>query len=93
MAVRVVVQFTADTPAIADDQFKALSERAKTVQQEKGCLQFEPFRSTNDPKKYVLIELWESQAVLDERTKARGGGPPPLQPGLQRTIEHYEHHA
>ena len=92
-AVRVVVQFTADSQATADEQVKALAERSKSVQAEAGCLQFEVFHSVNNPEKYALIELWESQQVLDDRARARGGGPPPLAPGLKRTIEHYEHHA
>ena len=91
-AVRVVVQFTADNTSLADEQVKTLVERAKNVQKEPGCLQFEVFRSQANPERWSLIELWESQAVLDERNKARGGPPAPP-PGVKRTIEHYEHHA
>ncbi len=91
-AVRVVVQFTADSPQIADKQVQALAERSGTVQEGPGCLQFEVFRSVARPEKYALIELWESQAVLDERSRARGGGPPPLPEGVARVIEHYEQH-
>ena len=91
-AVRVVVQFTADSQAIADEQVKALAERAKSVQKEPGCLQFEVFRGVATPERWSLIELWESQEVLDERNKSRGGPPAPP-PGVKRTIEHYEHHA
>ena len=91
-AVRVVVQFTADSGAIADQQVEGLTERAKSVRQEPGCLQFEVFRSMSRPEQYALIELWESQEVLDERARARGGGPPPLAAGVQRTIDYYQHH-
>ena len=91
-AIRVVVQFTADSPAIADEQVKGLAERAKAVEAEPGCLQFEVFRSVAHPEKYALIERWESQEVLDARAGARGGGPPPLPAGVRRTIEHYEYH-
>ena len=89
-AVRVVVQFTADSAEIADAQVRALAERSAGVQKEPGCLQFEVFRSATRPDRYALIELWESQAVLDERAKARGGAPPPLPAGVNRIIEHYE---
>lgn len=91
-AVRVVVQFTADSPATADQRVHELGERAKSVQQEPGCLQFEVFRSMSRPERYALIELWESQQVLDDRNRARGGVPP-APAGVKRTIEHYEHHA
>ncbi len=90
-AVRVVVQFTADSKETADRQVAALAERSHGVQQEPGCLQFEVFRSATRPEQYALIELWESQEVLDERTRARGG-PPPVAAGLTRVIEHYQHH-
>ena len=91
-AVRVVVQFTGETLEIADTQVQALSERSKSVQQEAGCLQFEVFRSVLHPEQYVLMELWESEKVLEDRSRARGGGPPPLPAGVTRTTEHYEQH-
>ncbi len=91
-AVRVVVQFTADSKATAEQRVTELAERAKAVQQESGCLQFEAFRSVSNPEKWALIELWESQQVLDDRNRARGGGPPPPPAGVNRTIEHYQHH-
>jgi quinol monooxygenase YgiN len=91
-AVRVVVQFTADSADTAEKQVAALAERSRGVQQETGCLQFEVFRSATRPEQYALIELWESQEVLDARNRARGG-PPPVAAGLTRVIEHYEHHS
>ena len=91
MAVRVVVQFEADSAERAEQRCRELTERAKTVVTEPGNLQFEVFRSVSRPDKWALIELWESQAVLDERNKARGGVPPAPE-GVKRTIEHYDHH-
>ena len=90
-AARVVVQFTADSQETAEKRVPELVERAKGVQQEPGCLQFEVFRSVANPQKWALIELWESQQVLDERNKARGGVPP-APAGVNRVIEHYQHH-
>ena len=83
-SVRVVVQFTAENPETAEKAFQGLVERCKAVQQEPGCLQFEAFRSGLSPEKYSLIELWESQEVLDRRA-----APPAPPPGITRTIEHY----
>ena len=90
-AVRVVVQFTCDSAATAEQRSKELAERAKSVQQEPGCIQFEAFRSMSRPEQYALIELWESQEVLDARNQARGGVPP-APAGIARVIEHYVHH-
>lgn len=91
-AVRVVVQFTADSAETAEKQVQALAERSRAVTQEPGCVQFEVFRSVLRPEQWALIELWESQEVLDERNRARGG-PPPSPAGITRTIEHYQHQA
>ena len=90
-AARVVVQFTADNQQLADQRVPELVERARSVQKEPGCLQFEVFRSVANPEKWALIELWESQQVLDERNRARGGVPP-APTGVNRVIEHYQHH-
>jgi quinol monooxygenase YgiN len=90
-AARVVVEFTADSADTANQRVQELAERAKAVQQEPGCLQFEVFRSVSRPEKWALIELWESQQVLDDRNRARGGVPP-APAGVKRVIEHYEHH-
>src|SRR5436190_4224091 len=51
-AVRVVVQFTCDSAATAEQRSKELAERAKSVQQEPGCIQFEAFRSMSRPEQY-----------------------------------------
>jgi quinol monooxygenase YgiN len=90
--VRVVVQFTADSASTAEQRSQELAERAKTVRQEPGCLQFEVFRSVSRPEQYALVELWESQEVLDNRARTRGGPLPPPPAGVTRVIEHYEHH-
>ena len=90
-AVRVVVQFTADSAATAEQRSQELAKRAEAVRQEPGCLQFEAFRSMSRPEQYALIELWESQQVLDDRNRARGGVPP-APTGITRVIEHYVHH-
>lgn len=88
--VRVVVQFTAESAARADELVSGLAERSQAVQKEPGCIQFEVFRSVLRPERYALIELWESQEVLDERNRARGG-PPPSPEGVTRAIEYYPH--
>ena len=49
-AVRVVVQFTADSPETADKAIAEAAERCKRAQKEPGCVQFEVFRSALDPR-------------------------------------------
>ena len=90
--VRVVVQFRADSAQTANQLVQALAERSQTVQKEAGCQQFEVFRSVLQPEHYALIELWESQEVLDQRARAQGGPPAPPA-GVTRVVERYAHQA
>jgi quinol monooxygenase YgiN len=84
-----MVQFTADTRETADRQVQALAERCKSVQTEPGCVQFEVFRSVLRPEQYALVELWESQEMLDQHARLQGPRTPAA--GITRTTEHYGH--
>jgi len=86
--VRLVIQFTAANEAEADQRVAELAERCKHAQTEKGCHQFEVFRSALRPNVYTLLEHWESQADLDAHMAAMGGRRPTA-PGTIR--ERYEH--
>ena len=89
--VRILIQFKADSRELADKQMADLNERAKHSQGEKGCKQFEVFRSIDNPQKWALVEHWESQAALDEHRQAAGGPPPQGPAGITREREIYEH--
>ena len=93
--VRILVQFTADSPAAAEERVNTMLERArKTEAEEKGCVQYEVFRSAMRPTQFALLEHWESQEALDEHRKllqARSGGPPPSGGSITNTFELYEH--
>ena len=88
--VRILIQFTADSPETADGLSAAMAERCREGQKEPGCIQFETFRSVMRPEVYALVELWESQEALD----VHEAGMAPRQPNpavLSTVSEHYEH--
>ncbi len=78
MAVRLVVTFKA-LPGKGADYAKAFAPMIKdVVQKDKGCLQYELFRSMDDPDTLVLLERWTDQATLDAHAAAnRARGPSP----------------
>lgn len=82
MAVRLVVTIAA-APGKGADFARAFTPRCEASRQDPGCQQFELFQSVSDPDKFALLELWESQAALDNHAKlqaARG----PLPEGLRQ---------
>ena len=89
--VRLIVQFTADSPETADKAIAEAAERCKRVQHEPGCVQFEVFRSALDPRKYVLLEQWESKDALAVHAQGMATNPPPRNPNITRTREDYEY--
>ena len=89
--VRLVIQFTAETPELADKAIGSAVERCKRAQQEPGCQQFEVFRSALRPEHYVLLELWESPEALAVHAEGMRANPPRPTPGLSRVREDYEY--
>ena len=89
--VRLIVQFTAESAELADRAIAEAAERCKRVQQEPGCLQFEVFRSALDPKRYALLEHWETPEALAVHAQGMAANPPPRLPGITRVREDYEY--
>jgi quinol monooxygenase YgiN len=87
--VRLIVQFTADSAALADTAIEEATARCRRVQQEPGCLQFEVFRSALQPERYVLLERWESPEALAVHAQTMLANPPARNPGIRRTREDY----
>lgn len=81
MSVRLVVTINA-APGKGADFARAFQPRCEQSRQDSGCLQFELFQSTSNPDKFTLIELWESQAALDNHAKLQAARPP-LPEGLR----------
>ena len=92
-AVRVIATGTYATRELADEAFRLRNEANRAKQQEEGCLQYELFRSGDDPCKLVLIELWASKALYDRywTTQCEREGLPSPERLRQARIEFYEH--
>ncbi len=74
MAIRLVVSLQAQAGKGAE-YAAAFLPITKEVQEEPGCLQYEIFRSADDPDNLVLLERWADQAALDAHMvvlRARG---------------------
>lgn len=101
MPVRVLVTISAPNAQAAD---AAIADRVehcrRTEAEEEGCLQYEIFRSTAAPNRWVLCELWSSKAIYDKHWKLQQERekldppkpPPPPNPGdppRRSTVEFY----
>jgi quinol monooxygenase YgiN len=101
MPVRVLVTITAPSAEAADAAIADRVEHCRHVEaEEEGCLQYEIFRSTAAPNRWVLCELWSSKAIYDkhwklqqEREKLNPPKPPappkPGEPPRRSTVEFY----
>jgi quinol monooxygenase YgiN len=81
MAVRLVVSIAAALGKGAEFA-AAFKPRCEESRKDPGCQQFELFQSIFDPDKFTLIELWETQAALDNHAKLQAARPP-LPAGLR----------
>ena len=54
------------------DEFLAVAKELveKTNSLDKGCIKYELCKDANNPLRFVMLEAWESQALLDEHMKA-----------------------
>ena len=85
MPVRLVVSIAAK-PGKGADLAQAFRERTRETTREDGCMQFEIFRSAEDPDRLVMLELWRDQAALDAHA-ALNKTKPPLAPELRERAE------
>src|SRR5438105_3396565 len=89
--VRVVVQYTAESPAAADKRIVGMIDRCrKTEAEEPGCLQYEVFRSALRPTEFAMLERWESREALDQHLQRFRKNPSPPAPGITSVIEIYD---
>ncbi|MBM4074233.1 MAG: antibiotic biosynthesis monooxygenase [Planctomycetes bacterium] len=64
--ILLTVKDTADVPEIRN----LLAEQGRLSRQEPGCLRFEVYHSTNDPRFFILNEHWSDQSAIDAHRKA-----------------------
>ena len=92
MAIRLIVTFRAQ-PGKGENFAEAFAPLIREARKEKGCGQYDLFRSQDDPEHLVLLERWADQASLDAHSAAmQARGPSPTAPFRlgNPTMERYE---
>lgn len=91
--VRVVVTFRFVSVEVADRALSAMVEAFKPKQQEEGALEYQLFRSVEEPSKLILLEHWASKALYDKHWSEQVAreGVPVANPDCDVQIEFYQH--
>lgn len=97
MAVRhvITIQVAPGKAAEFASAFKAVQAAAS---QDAGCEQYELFQSLNDVDRFVLLERWSSQELLDQHMAAERAGDSSAMnalvalwaPGVTPVVERFE---
>lgn len=66
--VILTVKESADIPVIRD----CLQKLAGLSRREPGCLRYEVYHSTNDPRVFILNEHWTDKAAHEQHRNAAG---------------------
>ena len=83
MAIRLIVQMAAK-PGKLDELVERFNVRISEVVKEKGCEQYELYRSTESPDQLVLLERWTDEQSLEdhlEMNRQRGSNVSDLRSG------------
>ncbi|MDG4834346.1 antibiotic biosynthesis monooxygenase [Solwaraspora sp. WMMD1047] len=95
MAVRVVSNVTIEPEAV-DEYLAYWRQRSGECRAEPGALQYQVFRSIEEPNEFALLELWSDQETYDAHWAAQRAIPDrPTFPRAPRSqgrdgIEFYE---
>lgn len=92
--VRVIGTINFPNAEIAEQALAQMVEAFRPKQQEEGAIQYELFRSLENPAKVVLLEHWENRELYDKHwitQTAREGVPEMKQEGFSATLEFYTH--
>ena len=68
--VRLNVFFTLKEGASTEDVLAITNELVAKSRQDEGCLGYELFQSTTNPKVFMFCESWECAEALDKHSKA-----------------------
>jgi len=66
LTVLLTAKDAADVPKIRD----LLTQAMRKSRAEPGCLRFDVYHSGAEPRRFTLVEHWESQAALDQHRLA-----------------------
>jgi quinol monooxygenase YgiN len=61
LTILLTAKDAADVPKIRE----SLGEAMRKSRAEPGCLRFDVYHSTAEPRRFTLVEHWESQQALD----------------------------
>ena len=90
--VRVVVTINFPNGEIADQAAAGMVEAHAPVREREGAVQYEVFRSAENPGKVVLMEHWASRELYDKHWNQQlAAGGPDLDPSLKMSIEFYNY--
>jgi quinol monooxygenase YgiN len=70
MAIRVVSNVTI-APDAVEDYLTYWRERSAQCRAEEGALQYQVFRSIEEPNQFALLELWSDQDTYDRHWAAQ----------------------
>lgn len=75
--VRVIVTINFPSAEVAEQAAAGMVEANKPVKERPGAVQYEVFRSAEDPCKVVLLEHWADRPLYDKhwRMQLAAGGP------------------
>lgn len=68
--VRLNVFFTLKEGASTEDVLAITNELVAKSRQDEGCLGYDLFQSTTNPKVFIFCESWECAEALDKHSKA-----------------------
>lgn len=67
--IRLNVFFTLREGASTEDVLAITNELVAKSRQDEGCLGYDLFQSTTNPKVFMFCESWENAEVLDKHSK------------------------
>ncbi|MFM8284879.1 MAG: putative quinol monooxygenase [Planctomycetaceae bacterium] len=70
LTVVLTVRDPADVPVVRD----LLTQAMRSSRREPGCLRFDVYHSEADPRRFTLVEHWESEAALDDHRRGDAYG-------------------
>lgn len=65
--VNIVAQFFIQEGKL-EEALKVITELVEKTRQEAGCIKYEVYQDDKDSNHLILLEEWESQAILDKHS-------------------------